>query len=272
MSVTIKQTKDYSQFKYLDSNRDVMPIRVDELIRSIKERNKLHLHPIIVAKDPDDGLYLVTDGQHRLAAAKALKLPIYYVVDEDSELRDIIILNTNRHNWALKDYVFFHHQNGNEEFTFIWHCFQFTKQYHAAFTLIYNTLPIMCTTQNMLKFADMIRMGTIKIEHKDEYFNFLKTTAPQCNEINKLIKKAHKKNSPVLFFKSPYMKILALCFRIMTEKEYEELWLCLIRDYKNFSDTNSSFEVTDMFSRSYNLRKSTNKFDFSKIRMTLHDK
>lgn len=73
--------------------------------------NMLHLRPIIVNNDME-----IIDGQHRLAAAKLLKLEVPYKVDENSSEKDVILLNNNQKSWTLEDYLNFYINQGNEEY------------------------------------------------------------------------------------------------------------------------------------------------------------
>lgn len=98
----MKKTSDYSIFKDFNSNREVDPKHVARLVRSIQKRNLLHVNPIVV-----DESMRVIDGQHRLAAAKELKLPIFYI-QENIERKDISMLNSNQKNWSAMDYINFY--------------------------------------------------------------------------------------------------------------------------------------------------------------------
>ena len=96
----MNQTTDYSLFKDVSSNRDVDRKHVKKLVNSIREKNLLEVNPIIVNEKLE-----VLDGQHRLEAAKQLKVPIYYVISSDVTHNDISRLNSNKKNWLLMDYI-----------------------------------------------------------------------------------------------------------------------------------------------------------------------
>jgi len=104
-------TKDYNMFNRIKSNRPIMEKHVKNIVEAIKLRNLLHLVPIIC-----DATYNVLDGQHRLESAKRLKIPIYYVVDETITKADIALLNTNKQNWKIIDYITFFAAEGNTEY------------------------------------------------------------------------------------------------------------------------------------------------------------
>jgi hypothetical protein len=98
--ITIKKTTDYSQFKTKKGNRHIYMPTVNRLVESIKEMDLTHVAPIIVNRDME-----IIDGQHRLAALKKLKKPVYYVVQEPSSLREIQLLNSAGKRWSPKDFI-----------------------------------------------------------------------------------------------------------------------------------------------------------------------
>jgi hypothetical protein len=68
----IYKTTDYDIFKTLAENRPISVKQVGKLVREIQRKNMLHIKPIDVTADME-----VVDGQHRLAAARELGVPIY---------------------------------------------------------------------------------------------------------------------------------------------------------------------------------------------------
>ena len=84
----IQKTKDYEMFKFRDDNRPLSQPHLKALIDSIKSKNLLEMRPIQV-----NAQFEVIDGQHRIAAAKALGVDIYYQVEESLNPEDIIRLN-----------------------------------------------------------------------------------------------------------------------------------------------------------------------------------
>lgn len=108
----IQNTTDYSQFKILNANREIRQAHVKQLIISISEKNLLAEHPIEVNSEME-----ILDGQHRLKAAEALGLPIYYYVANDSDLNDVRLLNVNQRPWTWRDYINFYDQQGKSAYT-----------------------------------------------------------------------------------------------------------------------------------------------------------
>lgn len=107
----MESTLDYKIFGDFDSNRELDKRHVNRLKDAILHKNLLHLNPIIV-----DDYRRVIDGQHRLEAAKELKVPVYYIVDTTVSKSDISHLNSNKKNWSLMDYINFYTVEKREGF------------------------------------------------------------------------------------------------------------------------------------------------------------
>ena len=99
----IKSTKDFSVFKKLLGNRNINISHVNSLVESMKKENLLPMRPILV-----NGAMEVIDGQHRLEAAKALDLEIFYLVVSKSGAAQVAKINSNQKNWTNKDYLNLH--------------------------------------------------------------------------------------------------------------------------------------------------------------------
>ena len=110
----LKETKNYNQFKFYLENRPVDKKKVKKLKESIKEKG---LKQAISVKYKD-GLYYITDGQHRFTALSELGYFIVFVVDYDLEYssEDIVTINSNRSNTQGKDYIHFYATRGYIEY------------------------------------------------------------------------------------------------------------------------------------------------------------
>lgn len=101
MKMEVQQTEDYGIFKSFDINRTIRKTQVKNLIASISQNNLLHLNPIIVDKE-----MRIIDGQHRLAAAKQLELPVSYIIMDGSDSAEALIsLNSVQKAWDFADYA-----------------------------------------------------------------------------------------------------------------------------------------------------------------------
>ena len=96
----IDTTTEYSRFHLVTGNRPIHRRRVDRLREAIKKNNLCELYPIICRAD-----FGIVDGQHRFLACVAEKLPVYYVVTGDMELKDVPSVNSLQTPWIPKDYL-----------------------------------------------------------------------------------------------------------------------------------------------------------------------
>ena len=78
----IHSTTDYSQFKYIKGNRELVEAHVKKLSDQISKKD--FQIPIIVNEKME-----VCEGQHRLEAYKSLGMPITYMIKEGLVIQDI---------------------------------------------------------------------------------------------------------------------------------------------------------------------------------------
>ncbi len=107
----IFQTKDYDDFKKFPGNRKIKEKHVVKLMASIQLIDRLEQYPIIINQENQ-----VIDGQHRLEAAKRLNIPIYYVVDAESDPNQILIVNDTKLNWVVEDRFDYWIEYGNKDY------------------------------------------------------------------------------------------------------------------------------------------------------------
>lgn len=103
----VYETDDYSIFKKLPANRDLIAKRLKRLIESFSEKEILN--PIVV-----NGKYEIIDGQGRFEAKKSLGLPIQFVIDEDADIDDCRRMNAYNAPWNIKDYAKSLADDGND--------------------------------------------------------------------------------------------------------------------------------------------------------------
>jgi hypothetical protein len=101
---------DYSKFKKLNGNRDVIKARKGKILKSINEVGYV-LNPIVVNKKME-----IVDGQGRFEALKELGLPIIYVIDKNAGIKECIAMNIGQMNWRIIDYVMMYAQQGNQNY------------------------------------------------------------------------------------------------------------------------------------------------------------
>jgi hypothetical protein len=102
MKKTVKVTREYDQFKFLQGNRPINQSHVLNLRKSIMD-NYVPT-PIIVNEEKQ-----IIDGQHRYIVLKELNLPMFYVTTSGKiSLDDIRQINKNAKNWDFADYLHSH--------------------------------------------------------------------------------------------------------------------------------------------------------------------
>jgi len=111
-NLVIYETNDYDQFKFIVENRDVTKNK--ELERVIEKNDKLKYNPLIVTPDKE-----ILDGQHRLTIAKKLGKPVYFIVDNEGDKRDVQDLNVGNKNWSMNDHLHHHAKLGNKDYKYI---------------------------------------------------------------------------------------------------------------------------------------------------------
>lgn len=145
----IHHDKNYGKFSYLIENRPINNNHVQKLVESIKKDNRMDFHPVIV-----NDQFQIFDGQHRFEACKILKIPVTYVINNnttaDSIIDDQICLL-----WTVQDWI--HHYSTKKFPEYIkWN--HFLKKFDISNQFLLNINHVCCGSQN--KF---IKAGTLKI-------------------------------------------------------------------------------------------------------------
>lgn len=157
---SVKKTTDYNTFKMLPFQRDVSAEHVFSIKKSIKDNNMLISNPIIVDKN-----FYVIDGQHRLAAARDLKLPIYYfqlMIDAIENPSAIVSINTQK-RWTLTDYIQYYAKLGFEEYI---RFLNIMKLYDAPQTVVLY----LAKCHGGHSFSDTVRSGKLRFPEDTEDF------------------------------------------------------------------------------------------------------
>ena len=106
----IKETTNYSQFKKLEGNRDLLDGRIKKIMDSIEKIGYI-LSPILVNEKLE-----VIDGQGRLEALKRLKLPVHYIIQNGIGLKECQQMNIHQTNWTDFDFVKSYATKGKQDF------------------------------------------------------------------------------------------------------------------------------------------------------------
>lgn len=153
----VYETADLSKFKQLKGNR---PIKISKALRdSIAKRGVLT--EIKVNRKME-----VIDGQHRLAVARELGLPITYTFD-DSDI-DVAELNSTSKSWKVEDYIHKYAESGYQSY----------KQLLNLMTT-YPSLRMSSTISTALGYSstagrktDVVRDGAFRFRNYKEYVKF----------------------------------------------------------------------------------------------------
>jgi hypothetical protein len=106
----IQCTKNYRLFARSGDNREVNLKKHKKLYESMKRYGFLPCFPIVCVRNGIEPR-IVKDGQHRLAIAEELGLPVYYI-DEPTDF-DVAVINCTAKVWTLRDYADKYAHQGN---------------------------------------------------------------------------------------------------------------------------------------------------------------
>lgn len=91
---------DYDLLKPDPENRDLKEFKVEKLINSMQQVGFLKSIPIVVDKN-----YMIKAGQHRLEAAKRLKIPYWWMIDKNITMAQIRVAeSTGNTAWNPDDW------------------------------------------------------------------------------------------------------------------------------------------------------------------------
>jgi hypothetical protein len=111
----VESTKDYDRFVFKRGNRPVRR-RVVNLMLAIEKHNQLTEYPILVSERAD-GKLEIADGQHRFEAAKALKVPVFYIKSRQPlTIEQIANANQLQKGWSPYDWLDSWIARGNQEY------------------------------------------------------------------------------------------------------------------------------------------------------------
>lgn len=147
-----QSTSDYRKFKIMGGNRRVVKAHVKNIAESMALYPDIFkIKPILVNENLD-----VVDGQHRLAAAKMLKVPVWYEVVKNVGSNEAIIINNNQRNWSTLDYIRSYAQQGLSDYKEFLRIFNKHQGIPVYTVLRYTAGP----TSNL---ASQVRDGKLKM-------------------------------------------------------------------------------------------------------------
>ena len=192
----IKKTTDYTLFKKLEGNRDV--VRTNALVKSIKEFDLTMYSPIIISEE-----LRIVDGQHRFEACKQLGLPIYFIVmpSENAE-KAMIVLNKCQSQWRNDEFFQYNVKK-------IGGAYAELKEYMDKYKIILSNAVILFPAKPF---------ETVKV--RDANFTFEKYE--QCEELVEFYLSSEFKG--LSFWKSkPFVKAIRFFFERSDRKQRDKL-------------------------------------------------
>lgn len=153
-NLEVYETTDYSQFKYYDSNRKIT--RNSSLENDILKTNKLKYHPITVNTEKK-----VIDGQHRLDICIRNKLPVYFIIDNESIETDIMSVQSAK-KWKQSDFLKFYCTKGKIAYQIIDNAIETHR------VCITSLIRVFCVNLGN-QTARLFMTGDIQLKYEEDY-------------------------------------------------------------------------------------------------------
>ena len=154
----IISTTDYSKFQFLSDNRKVNKAYLKRLTASIQQLNLLYMNPIVIDKN-----WHVIDGQHRLLAAKALGVEIYYFMVNKVDYAAVQILNSIKLSWTWTNYIESFAEAGLQEYKWL---LRTSKNADIALNVM-----LRLGLGNQKGLVMLMKTGELEIIDKEKYLN-----------------------------------------------------------------------------------------------------
>lgn len=153
----IVNTRNYRLFDNDGENRPLDVATHKNLTQSMRAYGFLPCFPIIVVRDGNK--LIVKDGQHRLAIAETLGLPVYYVEVKTSF--DIARINNTAKNWIPRDYARKFSTNGVKAYE---EGIEFANQHKLALT---TAFALLAGTTHFSNCQHLFYSGAFKVKDRE---------------------------------------------------------------------------------------------------------
>ncbi|CAB4126454.1 ParB/Sulfiredoxin [uncultured Caudovirales phage] len=136
-------TKDYDRFAKLRGNRQLNTGKINRIKKDILEEglDMLRYCPILV--HDKNGQLEVIDGQHRLAVARQLNSPVWYILADELTLAEIAKVNSRTEKWKTQDFVNCYVEQGNEHYAIL-------RSFQEQYQFPYNVCARLLACGNLL--------------------------------------------------------------------------------------------------------------------------
>lgn len=149
----ITTTKNYRMFVISGENRPLNIKKRKRLRDSMKEYGFLRSYPLSCFRS--NGKLHVKDGQHRLAIAEELGLPVHYCVDDVDY--DIAKVNCTQEKWTVRDFAMRFATAGNKHYQ---EGLDFTDRHNLPIGIAFSLL---AGTVNWSNIREAFVSGSFKI-------------------------------------------------------------------------------------------------------------
>lgn len=160
----IQNTREYSLFKFMSTNRDTIPGHVNRLKKAFETYGNLtKVQPILVNEN-----YEIIDGQNRFLAAQELGQPIYFTVAPGLGVDEARSMNILHRGWGVGDYAKSYAEGGNRAYQ-IYRELQSTYGFTHKIMLMYLSGAVYENSGVYKKF----REGNLEISDLDSSIKYL---------------------------------------------------------------------------------------------------
>lgn len=183
-------TDNYDMFKYIEGNRMVDDRHVRRLMRMMTENGYDGTRPIKVNERMQ-----ITDGQHRLEAARRLGIEIAYVISDGADLKDCIEDNSGRKAWTDLNFINAYAELGQTDYIYMRNLLkQFSK---LPLKAIFGAL--------QSGSSDTVRQGRMRIS--PEQYSEAEKALRYMMQFMPILEDVEEKGKH-----SAYMEALAFCY------------------------------------------------------------
>ncbi|WP_283640092.1 ParB/Srx family N-terminal domain-containing protein [Mesonia mobilis] len=168
-NLQIKSSTNYDDFENINGNRNLNKKKIQKIVQDIKNGlNLLPLCPIIVYSK-NEKLNII-DGQHRFEASVISENPVYYVISEELDLKQIATLNSRQDKWTQMDFLRCYEKLGIEDYETL---HKVMKEFHTG---ISTTTELLASgkVRGSKNIGEEFRSGDFKINYYDETIELLK--------------------------------------------------------------------------------------------------
>ena len=175
----LETSKNYAAFIPNDEQRPIRDGHVKSLAGLMAKFGFLPSKPIQTVKR--GAKYVVIDGHHRLAAAKSLEMPVFFVVEPESAAETMASVNAQVKTWGTADYVRMYAVRGIDDFQKLLQYGEIGIPLGMAASMLHGHAAASCNVSEALK------TGTFKIRETSG-INKIYAMIKNFSELNSVVR------------------------------------------------------------------------------------